>query len=535
MVIGEMDTFLEWLQSQGLRAETAQAVINVLGIENRKVLRACTDSDSLQTELLSLAKDKFKFAMYADFCKFVKYFLKPQVVQLAGSSLLGSLFVNLENVIRELSSFCEKFIGFQNVQLKSVPDFRGIGFSDVCSFHCQDDGLRPKSEQSRSRIGQIRSRSSLTVKKMPILKKQSQEQDSPPSKYKCMSGENSTKINIKLYKPKKVIKRQVHYKCNICSRDFPSLRNIKIHMRTHSGERPHKCSVCDKGFSQKGNLNEHMRIHTGEHPHKCSVCDKGFSHKGHLKLHMRIHTGERPFKCSICENGFSQKGHLKLHMRIHTGERPYKCSVCDKAFSQKGYLNMHVRIHTGERPYKCSVCDKGFSQKGKLNKHMMIHTGERPYKCSVCDEGFSHESSLKKHMRIHTGERPYQCSVCNKDFSHKHNLDRHRIAYAGECLHKCSICDKAFSHKGSLNKHTSVHSGERPYKCSICDQGFSYKGDLNKHLSTHTGEHWMSLSKGRRQRMCGSPILIFPPQFSTSNTPFQVLSHPDMSFDLLLD
>ena len=86
---------------------------------------------------------------------------------------------------------------------------------------------------------------------------------------------------------------------------------------------------------------------------KCSLCDKRFANQSTLKLHERTHTGERPFSCSQCDYKCAQLGNLKQHERIHTGDKPYSCSQCDYKCSTSGALRTHEKTHTGYKP-KCA-------------------------------------------------------------------------------------------------------------------------------------------------------------------------------------
>ncbi|KAL2103848.1 hypothetical protein ACEWY4_000716 [Coilia grayii] len=86
-------------------------------------------------------------------------------------------------------------------------------------------------------------------------------------------------------------------------------------------------------------------------PNECVICHRILSCQSSLKMHYRTHTGERPYKCKICGRAFSTKGNLKAHYGVHRSNTPLKmqhsCPICQKKFTNAVVLQQHIRMHMG--------------------------------------------------------------------------------------------------------------------------------------------------------------------------------------------
>lgn len=70
-----------------------------------------------------------------------------------------------------------------------------------------------------------------------------------------------------------------------------------------------------------------------------------------VRVHARTHTGEKPFKCGFCDYRSAQCGNLLVHERRHRGEKPYPCPFCSYAGVKSSATTAHVRsAHPGEDP-----------------------------------------------------------------------------------------------------------------------------------------------------------------------------------------
>lgn len=129
--------------------------------------------------------------------------------------------------------------------------------------------------------------------------------------------------------------------CDHCGRKFNDANSLKIHSRTHSGEKPYSCHICGRSFGFDTVLKKHMLFHAGNKPFQCTVCQKSYFTAYDLRVHIRGHTGERPYKCRHCNLSFVTGRRRNIHEKTHQRKNSFECKKCGRIFRTANTLSLH--------------------------------------------------------------------------------------------------------------------------------------------------------------------------------------------------
>ncbi|XP_057327876.1 zinc finger protein 782-like [Microplitis mediator] len=202
----------------------------------------------------------------------------------------------------------------------------------------------------------------------------------------------------------------IEYVCHECHKLFISAEKYNEHVLINHKNR--KCLKSD-GFNKEANKKLNFQNPLEEkkiYKHPCPHCTHTSKTMSALKMHLTSHSDERPYQCPHCNHTFKIKYHLKYHLRIHSSYRPYKCPNCAYESVRLCDLKCHLRVHTSEKnkiyTLECLFCPEKFSDRYSLMLHKKVHKKGRRYYCTECSYSVSQANNAKNHFeKKHIGER----------------------------------------------------------------------------------------------------------------------------------
>lgn len=232
------------------------------------------------------------------------------------------------------------------------------------------------------------------------------------------------------------LERIHNFKCELCTRDFPSVQVLDLHRKTCSPsnriptpERDRredffaKLDLRNRTFGIPGTLTPPMERYTPKFD------------DGHIGNGIRHIDAARDL--ADIQSILNVTSTSSLLERL-TGTRVALESTVltppdtigkerEQEETQDNFAAEFRRMKLrGEFP--CRLCPAKFPNLRALKGHNRVHlsgTGPGPYQCNMCPHASLDKAALVRHMRTHNGDRPYECAVCNYAFTTKANCERH--------------------------------------------------------------------------------------------------------------
>ncbi|XP_054627613.1 sal-like protein 1a isoform X2 [Dunckerocampus dactyliophorus] len=334
--------------------------------------------------------------------------------------------------------------------------------------------------------------------------------------------------------------------CVICHRVLSCQSALKMHYRTHTGERPFKCKICGRAFTTKGNLKTHYSVHRAMPPlrvqHSCPICQKKFTNAVVLQQHIRMHMGgqipNNPLPDNYPESMVSDTGSFDERNfddldnfsddNMEGMEEGPDSSVPDTPKSadasqdslcnspaaldmQEGQENVHS--NDMEELRVSQIKANGLAEGDCLTNDSSSLGGDVESQSAgspaVSESTSSMQAPSPTSMQPQPRKSPSLEERHHRALEHSSILHPHPSNVGALDLTSvnpskdpmgmifpfrersttkntsCDICGKTFACQSALDIHYRSHTKERPFICTACNRGFSTKGNLKQHMLTH--------------------------------------------------